>query len=105
MTSTARAARNARDEITTVPILFEQAQELTTLGDLPLVVLTASESVDETDGWAAAQDQMAELSTNASRREVDSSHQGMVDDDDASAESARAIDQVVLAVRDGVPVG
>ena len=105
MTSTPRAARNARDEISTVPTLFEQAQALTTLGDMPLVVLTASESVDETDGWAAAQDQIAELSTNASHREVDSSHQGMVDGDDASAESARAIEQVVLAIRDGVPVG
>jgi pimeloyl-ACP methyl ester carboxylesterase len=105
MTSTPRAARNARDEITTVPTLFEQAQALTTLGNLPLVVLTASESVDKTDGWAAAQEQIAELSINASHREVDSSHQGMVDDDDASAESARAIEQVVLAIRDGVPVG
>ena len=105
MTSTPRAARNARDEITTVPTLFEQAQALTTLGDLPLVVLTASESVDKTDGWAAAQDQIAELSTNASHREVDSSHQGMVDDDVASAESARGIEQVVLAIRDGVPAG
>ena len=105
MTSTPRAARNGRDEITTVPTLFEQAQALTTLGDLPLVVLTASESVDKTDGWAAAQDQIAALSTNASHRDVDSSHQGMVDDDVASAESARAIEQVVLAIRDGVPAG
>jgi len=29
----------------------------------------------------------------------------MVDDDVASAESARGIEQVVLAIRDGVPVG
>ena len=47
MTSTPRAARNARDEITTVPRLFEQAQALTTLGDLPLVVLTASEQLGD----------------------------------------------------------
>jgi pimeloyl-ACP methyl ester carboxylesterase len=104
MTSTPRAARNARDEITIVPTLFEQAQALKTLGDLPLVVLTASESADKT-GWAAAQDQIAELSTNVSHREVGSSHQGLVDDDDASAESARAIEQVVIAIRDEVPVG
>ena len=105
MTSTPRAARNARDEITTVPILFKQAQALTSLGDLPLVVLTASESVDDMDGWSAAQDQMADLSTNRVHREVDSSHQGMVDDHAASIVSARAIEQVVLAIRSGVSIG
>jgi pimeloyl-ACP methyl ester carboxylesterase len=99
MTSTPRAARNARDEITTVPRLFEQAQALTTLGDLPLVVFTASEQLG-TDGWAAAQDELAELSTNRAHRKVDSSHQGLVDDNEAAAESARAIDAVVAAVRD-----
>jgi len=105
MTSTPRAARNARDEITTVPILFKQAQALTSLGDLPLVVLTASESVDDMDGWSAAQDQMAALSTNRVHREVESSHQGMVDDHAASIVSARAIEQVVLAIRSGVSIG
>jgi pimeloyl-ACP methyl ester carboxylesterase len=105
MTSTPRAARNARDEITTVPQLFQQAQALTTLGDLPLVVLTASGTLNNTEGWAAAQDQLAGLSTNRIHLEVDSSHQGLVDDDHAAAESARAIDQVVHAVRDRAPVG
>jgi pimeloyl-ACP methyl ester carboxylesterase len=102
MTSTPRAARNARDEITIVPRVFEQAQALTTLNGAPLVVLTASGTVEETEGWAAAQDQLADLSTNRIHLDVDSSHQGMVDDDAAAAESAHAVDLVVDAVRSRV---
>jgi pimeloyl-ACP methyl ester carboxylesterase len=99
MTSTPQAARNARDEITTVPRLFEQAQALTTLGDLPLVVLTASANAEETGGWAAAQAELAELSSSSEHRTIDSTHQGLVDDDGPAAGSARAIDAVVTAVR------
>ena len=99
MTSTPRAARNARDEVSTLPTLFEQAQALTTLGDLPCVVLTASGSVDQTKRWSAAQDRIAELSSACVHREVESSHQGMVDGEVGSRESARAIDEVVAASR------
>ena len=81
--------------------MFEQAQALTTLGDLPLVVLTTSESLEEVGGWAAAQDRLAELSTNRVHQDVDSTHSGLVDDEDASAESARAINEVVVAIREG----
>jgi pimeloyl-ACP methyl ester carboxylesterase len=102
MTSTPRAARNARDEITIVPRVFEQAQALTTLNGAPLVVLTASRTVEETEGWAAAQDQLADLSTNRIHLDVDSSHQGLVADDAAAAESAHAFELVVDAVRSRV---
>lgn len=105
MTSNPRAARNARDEITIVPRAFEQAQALTTLDGAPLAVLTASGTVETTGGWAAAQDQLAELSTNRIHLHVDSSHQGLVDDDDAAAESAHAVDLVVDAVRSRVALG
>ena len=101
MSSTPRAARNLRDEIAGVPTLFEQAQALTTLGDLPLVVVTASESRANTDGWAAAQDEIAGLSINATHVEVHSSHQGLVGDEAAAAESAHAIEEAVEAVANG----
>lgn len=104
MISTVRAVRNGRDEVSMIPEVFEQAQALTTLGDLPLVVLTASESLEEIGGWAAAQDRLAELSTNRVHRDVDSTHPGLVDDEGGSAESVRAINEVVLAVRDGAQV-
>jgi pimeloyl-ACP methyl ester carboxylesterase len=103
MTSTPQAARNARDEITTVPRLFEQAQALTTLGDLPLVVVTASANAEETGGWAAAQAELAELSSKGEHRTIDATHQGLLDDDAAAAGSAHAIDVVVTAVRGRLP--
>jgi pimeloyl-ACP methyl ester carboxylesterase len=100
MTSTARAQRNGRDEITTIPELLEQAQRVTSLGSRPLVVLTASANL-ETDGWQGAQDALAALSTDSTHRVVDSSHEGLVLEQGPAAESAQAITQVVEAVRSG----
>jgi len=104
MTSTVRAFRNARDEISMIPTVFHQAQALTTLGDLPLCVLTTSESLEGTGGWGAAQDQLAELSTNRMHRVVHSTHSGLVDDEGGSAASADAINAVVAAVRSHAPL-
>ena len=103
MTSSPRAFRNGRDEVSMVPEVFEQAQSLTTLHGLPLVVLTASETLD-TSGWAAAQDKLASLSANRVHRDVDSTHAGLVEDEHGSAESVRAITEVVSAVRNGSPL-
>jgi len=104
MTSTVRAFRNARDEISMIPTVFGQAQALTTLGDLPLCVLTTSESRDGTDGWEAAQDRLAELSIDVVHRDVDATHSGLVDDEEGAAASAEAVDEVVAAVRDHAPL-
>jgi hypothetical protein len=103
MTSTARAFRNGRDELSMIPAVFEQAQALTTLSGRPLVVLSTSDSL-HTAGWAKAQDRLAALSDNHLQRDVDSSHAGIVDDARPAAESAHAIDQVVVAVRTGAPL-
>jgi pimeloyl-ACP methyl ester carboxylesterase len=100
MTSTARAFRNGRDEISMVPRVFEQAQALTTLSGRPLVVLSTSDSLG-TDGWAEAQDELAALSDNHLYGQVDSSHAGLVDEEQPAVESVRAIDEVVTAVRTG----
>ena len=103
MTSTPSALRNGRDEVSMIPQVFEQAQALTTLGARPLVVLTASETLD-TPGWAAAQDELAALSSNRAHRDVASTHAGLVEDERGSAESARAIAEVLSAVRFGTPL-
>jgi pimeloyl-ACP methyl ester carboxylesterase len=103
MLSTPRAERNGRDELSMIPVVFEQAQALTTLGDRPLAVLTSSEQLG-TDGWAAAQDRIAALSTNSLHRDVESTHAGMVEDPHGSAESVRAITAVVDAVINHAPV-
>lgn len=95
--STPRVAQNTRDEISVIPRVFAQAQDLTTLGHRPLQVLTASEN--PSDGWASAQDELADLSANSVHRTVHASHAGMVADSAPAAASTQAIAAVVSAVR------
>lgn len=100
MGSTPRTFRNGRDDISIVPRVFEQAQELTTLGDRPLAVVTASANLGN-EGWPAAQERMAALSTDSLHTIAESTHAGVVDDPDGAAESVRAITAVVHAVSSG----
>ena len=104
MTTTARSATNGRDELAVVPELFEQAQSLTTLGHRPLAVVTASDSL-EGDGWAAAQDLVAALSTNSIHWTADSTHAGLLEDERPAAESVRAIADVVVSSPHRHPAG
>ena len=104
MAATARAGRNARDELSTLPVTLRQAQGLSTLGDRPLVVLTSAETARDTEGWADAQERMGALSSDTVRREVAASHAGMVEDPDGAAASVQAVATVVRAVRTGTPV-
>jgi pimeloyl-ACP methyl ester carboxylesterase len=99
-----RGARNARDEISALPAAFDQAKALHTLGDKPLAVLTATETLHDTDGWAAAQDRLAALSTNSSHHIVEATHEGVLDDEQAAGASVATITAVVTAVRTGNPV-
>jgi pimeloyl-ACP methyl ester carboxylesterase len=103
MNSTSRAMRNARDELSRLPVVFTQAQSLTSLGDRPLAVLTSSEQ-RETEGWAEAQDRIAALSTNTLHRTVEATHAGVIEDSHGSTESVRAIAAVIQAVRDDTTV-
>jgi pimeloyl-ACP methyl ester carboxylesterase len=91
--------RNQRDEQAAIGDLFRQAQALSSLGDRPLVVLTAT--VGDAEGWGIAQDRLAALSTNSSHRLVGTDHGGMLADVNGSAASVEAIADVVSAVRDG----
>jgi len=99
-----QAYRSQRDEISVLPKVFAQAQALTTLGDRPLAVLTASANSTGTDGWAGAQNQLAALSTQSVHRTVDSTHEGLLEDASPAAESVRAITEVVTAARNGTPL-
>jgi len=92
--------RNARDEVSVLPTVFPQAQALTTLGSVPLAVLTASDTIAHTNGWTEAQDALVNLSSNHLHRVVQSSHIGMVEDEAPAANGARAIAQVIEAVRE-----
>jgi len=103
LTSSAKSARNGRDEISVAPRVFAQAQALTTLGSRPLAVLTTTESLTGA-GWAGAQDQLAGLSTNRIHRTVHSTHAGLVVDETPAVQSVRAVTEVLSAVRTGTPM-
>ena len=103
MSSMPREARNIRDEITTLPTTMDEAKRLTTLHGAPLVVVTASESL-EGEGWGAAQDAIANLSDNVAHREVRSSHMGLIDDEQHTRDSVRAVLDAVTAARTGQPL-
>lgn len=101
VSSGARAARNMRDELSVIRRVFAQAQELTTLHGRPLAIVTASGSLTETSGWAAAQNQLEALSENRTHVVVTASHEGVVVDRTAAEKSASVITAVIRAVRGG----
>jgi pimeloyl-ACP methyl ester carboxylesterase len=102
--SSPRGLQNMADESAVMPTLFGQAQALTTLGSTPLVVLTASESVQTITGWSTAQDRMAALSTDTSHRVTDTTHAALLSGEHGAETSARAVADVVRAARTGAPL-
>jgi pimeloyl-ACP methyl ester carboxylesterase len=95
-----RAWSNTVDESATMPALFGQAQGLSDVGSVPLVVLSA-EGLDADPARAEAHDRMTGLSTNSSHRLADASHSGLLDEEDGAATSVRAVVDTVQAVRTG----
>jgi hypothetical protein len=104
MNASPRGGRNSRDEVSMLPEVFDAAQQLTTLDDRPLAVLTSTETAHDTGGWTRAQDQLASLSSDAVHQDVDVSHQGMVEDPAGATASTQAIASVVRAVRSDTPL-
>ncbi len=99
-----RGWANMRADQAALPVTFRQAQALTTLGDTPLVVLTAKDNVDNKPGWGTAQDQMAALSTNSRHTVADLSHVGLLTDPTGAAQTVTAITDVVTATRTHNPL-
>jgi len=95
--ASARGARSQRDELSRYPDVFRQAGALTTLGDRPLVVLTATRGAQK--GWPTAQDRLATLSDNSSHRLVDATHASLLEDRQDSAAAVRAIQDVARSAR------
>src|SRR3954453_14809316 len=102
--TSSRGLENARDESSTYRKSFREAQALRTLNGKPLVVLTASGSVDDTAGWTAAQDKLATLSSSVLHIVADTSHGGMLEDARGASRSVTAIDAAVASVRTHTPV-
>ncbi|MEO5902367.1 MAG: alpha/beta hydrolase [Ilumatobacteraceae bacterium] len=102
--SSPRGMRNMRDEQSMYPTVFEQARALTSLGDTPLVVVTATESIHQHKEWTDLQDRLASLSSNSQHRVADATHAGLVDDEQSYMASVQAISDVVQSVRTAQPV-
>jgi hypothetical protein len=91
-----------RDEVIALPAALEQARGLTTLGDRPLIVVSAG--AGQQAGWSAAQARLVDLSTNSVQRIISTgTHDSVLVGADAPA-SAQAILDVVAAVQTGSPV-
>jgi hypothetical protein len=75
-----------------------QARALTTLGAKPLVVVTAQKNAQ--GGWMAAQNELGTLSSNSSHDLLpNASHSMLTENEHTAAQSSRAINEVVHAVR------
>ena len=100
--STPAAARGARDEIRSLPAALRQAQAFTSLGDRPLIVVTAGSGQEA--GWLDAQEALTRLSTQSSHRVLDgATHTSLITGVDAPA-SSQAILDVVSSLRTGTAV-
>jgi pimeloyl-ACP methyl ester carboxylesterase len=100
--STVAIARGASEEILALPTALRESSALTSLGDRPLIVVTAAAEADP--GWVAAQDALPRLSTASIHRVMASAtHNSLMSGVDAPA-SAQAILDVLTAVRTGAPL-
>jgi pimeloyl-ACP methyl ester carboxylesterase len=101
--SSANLNRIQRDEFAELPMTLKEAAALTTLGDRPLIVVTAAKGAQA--GWLPLQDKMTGLSTNSAHRVLpDTDHPGLIHDRVGAAQASQAILDVVASVRSGTPL-
>ena len=103
LAATACELSSQRAEWSQLPAVFTQAQALTSLGGKSLIVVTAG--LGQQAGWAAAQHQLARLSSNGVQRTVaGADHTALLYNEAMSANSSQAIRDVVAAFRTGTPL-
>jgi pimeloyl-ACP methyl ester carboxylesterase len=95
--------RIQRDEFAELPMTLEEAKALTTLGDMPLIVVTALKGAAK--GWPAMQAEMLALSTNSVHRILPGTvHADVIHSQVGGAASAQAVLDVVGSARSGAPL-
>jgi pimeloyl-ACP methyl ester carboxylesterase len=98
--SSPRQLTASRIEFLQLPTVFNEAKTVRSLHGKPLAVLTAR--VGQVRGWAAAQDRLAQLSTNSTHRTVaGATHAALLEDRTFAGATSRAISKVVGRVRTG----
>jgi pimeloyl-ACP methyl ester carboxylesterase len=94
---TTQASQFARD-VDEMPAELNRAAKLTSLGNKPLIVLSAG--TGSLPGWAGQQNDLATLSTDSVHRTIPgATHASLIDDHVDAAQSSRAIRDVVKAVQ------
>ena len=92
--------RSLRDELVALPQALIESQALASIGDKPLIVVTAEK--DAMAGWLPLQEEMTGLSTNSVQRLLPgATHASLTEDDAESQDSVQAVLDVVGAVRSG----
>ena len=100
---TPRMEASGRDEFAAIPATLKQAAALTSLGNRPLVVVTAL--TEAPAGWLAAQAPMVGLSTNSVHRVLpEMTHAALITSETGASVSTKAIADVVASVRTGAAV-
>ncbi len=95
--------RSTIDEYVQTNNSMEQAASLRDFADKPLVVLTAGIGSDSKH--LAAQNQLANLSTNTGHRTIDgASHESLIAEKDGAASTTQAILDVVASIRSAEPL-
>lgn len=87
-----------RDEFAQLPVALAQADAVRTLGDRPLIAVTAVR--DAQPGWQPLQDELMQLSTNSVHRTLqNATHTSLIEDAQDARASSQAIRDVVESVR------
>ena len=103
LTVTPDHAQSTIDEYMQAGASRDQAASLRDFSDKPLFVLTAGSGSDAE--WMAAQDDLANLSTNSAHRVVEgAAHIDLIFEKDYAAVTSQAILDVVSSVRSGGPL-
>ncbi len=96
--SSPRELRADRIELLQLPTIFNEAKALHTLNGKPLAVVSAS--VGEMRGWTAAQNKLAQLSTNTTHRTVaGATHETLLEGKAFAGFASAAITHVVETAR------
>jgi hypothetical protein len=98
---TARSLRASLDEGTGMPASLAQARRVTTLGDVPLIVLSRGLPQDDEHAWQLAQTDLLRLSSDSHQLVADQSHHNVHFEQPGAA--VGAIVQIVERVRGQAP--
>ena len=96
--SSPRELRADRIELLQLPTIFNEAKALHTLNGKPLAVVSAG--TGQMGGWTAAQNKLAQLSTNSTHRTIAAAtHEGLLEDKAFARFASAAITHVVKTAR------